>query len=192
MTFNPNANWSMTAGYGSIDSPSPSHPSTMRRFVASALHGRRVGETGQWASAFIYGVNDVDDHDITRSLLAESEIVIDDVNTVFGRAELVEKSGEELVTDAIAPDELASLGHVTLGYVRELSQTRGATLGLGVRGTVNFVPDALESTYGSRTPLGALAFVRLRPARARDSEAAAPGAHQHPPASPSVRPSSKP
>jgi hypothetical protein len=188
MTLNPSANWSVTAGYGSIESPSPSHQATMRRFVASALHGRRVGNSGQWASALIYGVNDVDDHDITRSILAESEIVIDGANTVFGRAELVEKTGEELVTDAINADELARLGHVTLGYIRELWQPGGATLGLGVRGTVNVVPVALEATYGSRTPVGALVFVRLRPARA----AAEPGQqampHHHPPASPATVP----
>ena len=185
MTFNPSANWSLTAGYGHIESPAPSHPGTMRRFVASALHGRRLGSGGQWASAFIYGVNDADDHELTRSLLIESEIVADDANTLFGRAELVEKSGEELVTDAIAPDELASLGHVTLGYVRELWQTRGATFGLGLRGTMNFVPGELESTYGSRTPLGALVFVRLRPARPA-AQTAAPGTpHVHdPPATP--------
>ena len=181
VTLNPNANWSMTAGYGSIDSPSPSHPGTLRRFVASALHGRRIGESGQWASALIYGVNDLDDHEITRSILAESEMVIDDANTVFGRAELVEKSGEELVTDAIAPDELARLGHVTFGYVRELWKTRGATVGLGVRGTMNLVPDELEATYGSRTPLGAMVFLRLRPARAPASPGQQGMPHHHPP-----------
>ena len=37
------------------------------------------------------------------------------------------------------------------------------TLGYGGGATLNFVPSALESAYGSRTPLGALIFIRLRP-----------------------------
>jgi len=35
---------------------------------------------------------------------------------------------------------------------------------LGVRGTVNVVPPSLSPYYGSRTPTGAVIFVRLRPA----------------------------
>ena len=44
----------------------------------------------------------------------------------------------------------------------------GASGGVGVAATVNVVPAALQSVYGSRTPFGALAFFRLRPAFGSD------------------------
>ncbi len=56
-----------------------------------------------------------------------------------------------------------NVGEVTLGYVRELTSVYGGSLGLGVAGTVNMVPSTLKDTYGTRTPLGATVFLRLRP-----------------------------
>jgi hypothetical protein len=39
-------------------------------------------------------------------------------------------------------------------------------------GTVNLVPDALEPSYGSRTPAGGLLFLRLRPINSAETHAA--------------------
>jgi hypothetical protein len=50
-----------------------------------------------------------------------------------------------------------------LGYVREIVQYGGASLGLGIRGSINFVPQGLEATYGTRTPAGIALYARLRP-----------------------------
>jgi hypothetical protein len=93
--------------------------------------------------------------------------VLDRTHTVFGRAEWVKKSAEDLVLDA-PPHNFDShrafpVGAVTLGYVRELSRWNAATFGLGVMGTVNVVGADLKTAYGSRTPLGAMIFLRLRP-----------------------------
>ena len=152
----------------------------MHRLVASILHGRQLGRAGQWASALIYGTNEQESHGRSHSVLAETEIVLDGGNTFFGRAEMVQKNGEELVVN-LAPDELFAVGHVSLGYIRELGQSRGATLGIGVRGTMNFVPADLESIYGSRTPLGGLAFLRVRPASPWRGSAFQPMEHTHEP-----------
>ena len=119
----------------------------------------------------------------SHSVLVETEIVLDGGNTFFGSAEMVQKIGEELVV-SLAPDELFAVGHISLGYVRELRQSRGATLGIGVRGTMNFVPADLESTYGSRTPLGGLAFLRVRPASPSRGSASQPLEHMHEPPRP--------
>jgi hypothetical protein len=56
-----------------------------------------------------------------------------------------------------------NVGQVSLGYIRELIGLRGATLGLGAMGTLNVVPSLLNSVYGSRTPVGGLVFLRVRP-----------------------------
>ena len=186
LTFNPNARWSISTGYGNIENPDPLHADgAMHRLVASILHGRQLGRTGQWASALIYGTNQQDVHGRSHSVLGETEIVLDGGNTFFGRAEMVQKRGQELVVNVppanLDPEELFSVGHVSLGYIRDLRRFRGATVGIGVRGTVNFVPAELESTYGSRTPLGGLVFLRVRPVSPSRGSASAPMEHMHDP-----------
>ena len=168
ITFNPNEHWSLTAGYGYLKSPEALEPDeSMRRIVASVLHGIRIGPEAHWASALVYGTNDHEGHPRSLSVLAESELVLDRWNTFLIRAEMVQKSGAELVLDEppanLDPDELFDVGALSLGYVRELGRIGGTTIGIGGRGTVNFVPRQLEDAYGSRTPTGAAFFIRIRP-----------------------------
>jgi hypothetical protein len=168
VTYNPNDNWSFTTGYGYLKSPEILEPGLpIRRLVASALHGSEVGSEGQWASALVYGTNAHEGHPRSHSVLLESELVLDRRNTLLGRAEMVQKSGGELVLDRppsnLNHDELFSVGALSLGYIRELGRVRGVTIGLGARGTVNVVPRELETPYGSRTPVGGMVFIRLRP-----------------------------
>lgn len=118
----------------------------------------------------------------SSSLLAETESTLDGWNTVFGRAEYVEKSAEELQISGFLDEFKFPLYSLSLGYIRELvGHERPFTLGAGVRGTVNYIPRALESGYGSRTPVGGMVFLRLRPnhgPHASSSQAPA-AAHQH-------------
>ena len=96
--------------------------------------------------------------------MAESNLQLDALNTVFGRVEYVRKSGEELVLPGSLAAQEFDLGNLSLGYIREFARHRGATFGIGARGALNLVPNALESTYGSRTPVGLAVFHRARPA----------------------------
>jgi hypothetical protein len=61
----------------------------------------------------------------------------------------------------------------SLGYVREVGNASVFGVGLGARGTVNFIPSALEPTYGSRTPTGLIVFLRVRPKPMTSEEIAA-------------------
>jgi hypothetical protein len=174
LTVNPSEHWSFAAGYGFLKSPESLLPTeSIHRITASALHGVKLGADGQWATSFVWGANAHAGSSLTHAVLLESEAVLDRSNTIFGRAEWVQKSAEELVLDTplygFASDRIFPVSATSLGFVRELTQWNGATLGLGAMGTVNMVPSALESAYGSRTPLGALVFVRLRPFRSADS-----------------------
>jgi hypothetical protein len=169
-TVNPTDRWSLEAGYGYIDSPEALRPAeSVHRITASAIYGRPVGPDGQWATTVLYGANTrASGNGLANSMLLESEAILDRSNTVFGRAEYVRKSAEELVVD-VAPFNFAAtqafdVGQVSLGYIRELIGLRGATLGLGAMGALNVVPSSLSGVYGSRTPLGGLLFLRVRPA----------------------------
>ena len=168
LTVNPNPNWSFTGGYGYLKSPEALHPEeSVHRITASALHGTKLGSDGQWSSVAVWGANKQPESGLTHSVLFESEAILDRRNTVIGRAEWVQKSAEELVLDTPAiglpSHELFNVSALSLGYIRELAWWSGGTIGLGAMGTLNVVPSNLERTYGSRTPIGGLVFLRLRP-----------------------------
>jgi hypothetical protein len=170
-TFNPTAEWSVTAGYGYLASPESFEPNeSMHRVTASVLHGSTFGAQGQWASSIVYGANRHASHrGMSSSVLLESEAVLDARNTVFGRAEYVQKSAAELALDS-APYAFPSgrsfdVGAFSLGYVRDFARFGAGTLGLGAMGTANIVPSALDPIYGSSALLGAFVFLRVRPFR---------------------------
>ena len=176
LTVNPSAHWSATLGYGYMKSPEALHPDEpLHRVTASVLHGRSLGDEGQWSSALVWGANKHPGHAATHGALAETEAVFDAHNTIFARAEYVQKSAEDLVLDGPAgptpgtvtfdSHEVFDVGQLSLGYVREIGRWTWATIGVGAQGTVNLVPGSLVAAYGSRTPLGGLVFLRLRPFR---------------------------
>jgi len=167
LTINPSAGWSLAAGYGFLRNPDALRPAeSLHRVTASLQYGRQIGTDGQWATALIWGVNR-HSGEFSHSVLVESEAVFDHHNTLFGRFEVVDKTAEDLVLPVgpggFAPESTLRVASLSLGYVRELARTRWNTLGLGVQATVNRVPSALEASYGSRTPLGGMLFIRLRP-----------------------------
>jgi hypothetical protein len=169
LTVNPTDRWSIEAGYGYLKSPEALLPEeSVHRLTASAVYGRPLGSNGQWATTLLFGGNKNSSRGgVSSSVLLESEAILDRSNTVFGRVEDVRKSAEELVVDVppfnFAPTREFDVGQVSLGYIRELIGLRGATLGVGAMGTLNVVPSSLNGVYRSRTPLGGLVFLRLRP-----------------------------
>ena len=184
LTVNPSANWSLQGSYGYLKSPEGLHPErSLHRMTASILNGRQLGPGGQWSSALIYGANkETGGSSLSNSVLLESDAQLDRRNTVFGRLEFVQKTAGDLVIplgptafpEPGCPVCLASgvpaytrynVAVAALGYVREIGKFSGGTIGLGGRGAVNFVPESLLSTYGSRTPIGASIFLRFRPNR---------------------------
>jgi hypothetical protein len=105
-----------------------------------------------------------------HSILLESNVQLDERNSLFGRVEWVQKNAEELVVAGFAPDTRFDVGNIVVGYIREVAKYGGASLGVGIRGSVGFVPEALDPTYGTRTPAGIAIYVRLRPAMLLQSE----------------------
>lgn len=183
LTFNPTANWTFSAGYGHLDNPERSEPAEdVRRLVASAMHGRTLGSGGQWATTLIFGRNEGGGHGASSSLLVETEAMLDWKNTVFSRAEYVQKTGHDLQIAGIEDDERFGVSALSLGYIRELARGRGLTVGIGARASVNLLPQALENAYGSRAPLGGMVFLRVRPYHERMQEPATTqpsGGHVH-------------
>jgi hypothetical protein len=169
VTVNPAPHWSLAASYGYLKSPEELHPDeNQHRLGASVLYSRRIARVGDWASSLVYGANKhttpgLPSQGFEHSVLLETNAQLDDRNSIFGRAEWVQKSAEELVVPGVAPDAQFSVSGLVLGYVREVVQYGGVSLGLGVRGSLDFVPEGLHGTYGTRTPAGIAVYARVRP-----------------------------
>jgi hypothetical protein len=175
LSVNPTPHWALNASYGYLRRPEVLEPEEdQRRIGASVLHTVRLGAGGEWASALIYGANKhvtasgipagaAAVSDWEHSVVAESNLQFDRANSVFVRAEYVRKGAADLALGPGFADQEFDIGTVALGYVREIAGLHGATLGLGARGALNFVPRALEGVYGSRTPVGFAIFLRVRP-----------------------------
>jgi hypothetical protein len=169
VSFNPTRTWALSAGYGYLKSMDALQPDEQtHRITASAMRGAPVRGDGQWASTLVWGANTHSSHPgLTHSVTLETEAILDKQNTLLGRAEYVEKTAEDLALDEPPSNFPATrqfnIGSLSLGYIRELARFSGATIGLGAMATLNVVPSAFESPYGSRTPMGTLVFLRLRP-----------------------------
>ncbi|MDB4913293.1 MAG: hypothetical protein JWM95_937 [Gemmatimonadetes bacterium] len=166
LTYNATPSWSINAGYGYINSPEALDPAaSMHRVTASVLYGARLGSEGQLSVAAIYGANKHHEAGsaLSPSMLVEAEAIVDGRTTVFGRAEQVEKSAGDLDVSHFSSAERFTVRAFSLGYVREVLQYGRGTIGLGASATLNVVPLALRDTYGSRTPVGAMFFLRVRP-----------------------------
>lgn len=189
-TFNPNAAWSFTGGFAFIKEPETTDIGhSMHRTAVSAQYGQAIGG-GQWATSLIWSANThADESRSSNSYLAETEAVLDVHNTVFARAEHVQKSAEDLSLDkgpgAFDAERTFAVSRVSLGYIREVASWRGATIGIGAMGNVAFVPTALEQAYGSATPRGFTLFVRLRAMRpaSHDMSHMSQMSHMTPPSS---------
>lgn len=155
--------WTVSAGYGFLKSPEALNPGeSVHRMTASLLQGHKIGGDGQIATTIVWGANRRAGT-TTHSAVAETEAVVDQSNTIYGRAELAQKTAEDLVLGSFAPERRFDVTAFSAGYVRELFRSTGTTLGVGVQATLNVVPDELQPFYGSRTPVGGMVFIRFRP-----------------------------
>jgi hypothetical protein len=171
VTVNPDTHWSLSAWYGYLKSPEGLSPDeSLHRFGAAALRTSTLRSRGQWATALIYGANKHSAGQQSSSILLESNLDLDGSNAVFGRAEYVRKSAEELVIPSAPSTTQYNIAALALGYVRTLGTAAGFSAAVGVRGSVNFVPSTLTTVYGGRTPLGVAIYLHLRPTGAESGK----------------------
>lgn len=149
LSANPAARVALQVSHGRLKSPEQLEPEVDQdRTTASAMvDGRWSG--GHWEGLLAWGRNRNRPGRTLDAFAAEAAAGIGDAHTVFARAERVEK--DELFTE---PDPLATeafdVGEATVGYRCDFLRAPHARAGVGVAGTVAFVPRALRGVYGDR------------------------------------------
>lgn len=164
LSVNPGPRWSVAAWYGFVKGPEALRPdASLHRSGASVMTTQSLGR-GTWSTAFVYGRNDeIGPVPPSSSVVLETSL---DVGTTsfLGRVEYVRKDAEELEIPAVPAGTHYDVAAAVLGALRAIGRVAGLEAGAGIRGSVNFLPAGLETTYGSRTPAGVAVYLRLRPA----------------------------
>src|SRR5947209_1827312 len=134
LTVNPGSRWSLSAWYAYLKSPEGLHPDeSLHRIGAAALTTQRAGNAGTWSSALIYGANDqIGTGRLASSVVVESGLDLDGTNSLFGRAEYVRKTAEELVIPSVPAMTEYDVGALALGYLRTIGTAWGLGAGVGV------------------------------------------------------------
>jgi hypothetical protein len=160
--YNPRPELSLQASYGFLERPVELDPSlSVHRLSASisytsfANRDAGVAHTLSVAERVATGVAQ------GLSIMAESYWNIDGHSAVFGRVELLQKSGTELKL-AEVDRNLYAVGTLAAGYAYYFGPYISLAPGIGLRGSINPMAKELESYYGSRVGYGLMAFAQLR------------------------------
>ena len=162
LAVNPNPRWSVAGSAAYLPASGGSHPhGSLDRFGFAIMHVL-PRTAGAWATSLVWGANvPTDTRRVLHSTLVETNIDLDSRNAVFGRAEYVTRTAEDLgLVGSVSPE--VELGYLALGYARRVAGLRGAGAWLGLRGNVELIPEELRLFYGSRTPTGVIAYLQLR------------------------------
>ncbi len=160
LSWNPTPEWSAQVSLGYLESPEELHPrDDLWRTTASMMHLQKLGAGAHLATTLGWGRNDT--HGSKTDAVTLESSWTSGRNSVFGRAEYVEKTGEEL--DAPPHEQTLGIKQLSLGAARELVHNRPWQLALGGAATYTFKPSRLDSLYGDH-PIGFWIFLRLRPA----------------------------
>lgn len=162
----PSERWALQFSAGHLNEAEEDHDAGVRRDVervtASVTYHRPGAEQKYWATTLAWGQNR-EGSERTSAVLVESSVSLDPRHTLFGRAEINQKTAHDLVLDH-HDDELFTVGKVQAGVVRSLGAWSSLVPAVGASASFSVVPDGLADVYGGRTSAGFAVFLSLRPA----------------------------
>jgi hypothetical protein len=132
------------------------------RYSASIYFQHSISEEWKFYNAFIFG--DITKYDYASELASFGEefLFSGEHSKYWGRLEILQRTPAELeIETAGLPNDGVWVGALTLGYTRALAHWSLLELGVGGSLTMDFIPNAFSSAYGSATPLAAKAFFQL-------------------------------
>lgn len=171
--------WSAQASYAFLKEPEALEEGSSHRATASVHYGA-LGDR-PFAATFLWGRN-AEEHGVSDSLLAEAAWQMTRADHLYGRVEWVEKDRHLLefkgaeVHPAVEVPEIAEIGALTVGYLRELLLQPALRVGVGADLTAYAFPSGLEPVYGD-FPVSWHAFLRIRWGRAHGADHSGHGGH---------------
>jgi hypothetical protein len=162
LSFNPTKEWSFQISHGYLRNVERLEPEIriLRRTTASAMFNKSFDENRNWANTFLWGQNHTSEN-TSNAFLFESSFEFFK-NTIFGRAEQVQKNAHELVLPSPHPEGNFWVQSYSLGYIRDIVKDKGIDVGLGGMATAGFNPSSISSFYGGARHGGWQMFIRLR------------------------------
>jgi rusticyanin len=165
VSCNPTRYLALQVSHGFIKSPEELDPDVNRhRTTASIIYNRPLRSDANWSNSLVWGQNNDPQEGKTNSYLFETNYQTGP-NTLYFRAERVQKSGHELVLAPADQNRIFGVDAYSIGYVRDLRHGSGLDIGLGVQATLNTNPSGLDPYYGSGTHGAFQIFFRIRPSR---------------------------
>jgi len=160
ISWNPDENISAQVSYGKLKSPEALDPGRdVNRYTASVVWDRPLAEGKNLALSFIWGRNAPGGLKAEDSLLLEADFSAGK-NALFGRAEWVQKTGEDLgVQDR---EKIFNIGAIGIGAARKIYEGDRFFASLGMMGTVDLIGDSLKPFYGN-LPFSFQVFIRITP-----------------------------
>ena len=154
-SWNPSRDWSLQASWADIESPEALEPEhDEERVSASASYYRPLDDQRAWTASLAWGRKKASGEEPSDALVGEIAFIPAQGWQLFGRAEQVETH------DLTPAEEIFEVRKVSLGLLRDFPLGRRMTLGIGALHSFNFIPAALEPSYGG-DPSGTMVFVRL-------------------------------
>jgi YHS domain-containing protein len=162
--FLPTANVALQVSAGRLNEAEAAEgngPRTNVDRVTATATVHRVRERSVWATTAGWGRNS-ELGIATNAFLAETSYTFADRDAWFGRFEVSGKTAHDLDVTSLS-DDLLTVSKLQGGYTRYVPVGRFRA-GLGVEGSLGFVPKQLESLYGRRANPGGGIFLTIRPA----------------------------
>jgi len=157
VSWNPTRTLALQGSWGHFVDPEQLEPGVdQKRWSASLLWASEIAPGWKAATTLAWGRRTAQGHS-DDGVAAEASLK-HGAWTLFCRGETVEN--RELLPDQVTP--AYRVGKVSLGGIRDFRIAGHLSAGAGGLFSLNFVPDALASSYGGNNPVGAMAFVRLR------------------------------
>lgn len=167
VTVNPAPWLSAQASYGFLRSPEVLRPEeSEHRVTASATTVVRFGGS-HWATTAAWGLDLAEGHEASNALLVESSLNLLGHYLLYGRAEYVAKSAQDLVLEGVQGDQLFGVGSLALGAAYAFGPVLDVAPTVGVRGSLAVVGDELRGAYGDNVQVGGVAYVQIRPTEMR-------------------------
>jgi len=154
-SWNPTRHWSLQVSWADIESPEQLEPEHDEDRLSASASYSAVREDGRgWTASVAWGRKKPIGEHASDALVAELAVMPAAGWQLFGRAEHIE-------THDLTPlEETFDAGKLSLGVLRDFRVGRRVSLGIGALHSFNFVPGALEASYGG-DPDGTMVFIRF-------------------------------